>query len=254
MCQRSRSSHGARLCLALGAAASLMVLASSSNASASDDSDVSVSQPAAVDGVLDLAAVEKRFRKEQGYWTVQLVLTSSFAVVPMAARQIHWGVYRACGPTKARCGAGYATIPDIIWISFSMINLGLGVPCVLGAKLTLMTLKNELAGATSAGVLAREWRRRGDQVGLAAGLTAAIGVGGGFLMAGLGGRADSRIGEVGLVMAIGSGVASLVLLHIALPHAVMADEVERTSGLGKYAARRGPRLTAISPLGVSGVW
>lgn len=244
--QRTRRfDRSARLCLVLWATAGLVsLLAPAASANAAEDS------------TLDLDAVQKRFHKEQGYWTVQLVLTSSFAAVPMAARQINWATGRACDPDRVSCTGGYDDIADAIFIPFSMINLGLGVPCVLGAKLTLMTLAGELESATSAGVLASQWRHRGNQWGLASGLTAAIGGGGGLVMAAIGGQTVGEIAEFGLVMALVSTVTSLVLLHIALPHAVMADEVERTAGPGEQAARRarGPRLTAVSPLGISGVW
>jgi hypothetical protein len=240
-----RSDRSARLCIALGVAAVLLALtAPAAGATATEGGD------------LDREAVEKRFSKELGYWNVQLVLTSSFAAVPMTIRQISWAAGRSCSPSKVRCGTGYDTLGDMIWIPFSMINLGLGVPSVLGAKLTLMTLRRQLDEATSAGVLARQWRREGNRWGLASGLTG-VGAGAGLLMAAIGARADtSTFAEIGLVMAMACGTTALVLLHIALPHAVMAEEVERTAGQGKHAARRprGARIVAISPLGITGVW
>lgn len=240
-----RFGSGARLCLAAWVAAVLLALTAPAAGATDAEGDD-----------LDREAVEQRFRKELGYWNVQLVLTSSFAAVPMTIRQITWGAGRACDPSKVRCGTGYDPLGDMIWIPFSMINLGLGVPSVLGAKLTLMTLRQQLGEATSAGVLARQWRREGDRWGLAAGLTGA-GAGVGLLMAAIGTRADTSVfAEIGLVMAMACGTTALVLLHIALPHAVMAGEVERTAGPDEQAARRsrGARIVAISPLGITGVW
>lgn len=244
--------HRATLAFALV----LALLALAAPAAAEHHGDASVSEPTLLDGDLDRAAVEKRIRRDQAYWTVQLVLTSSFAAVPLTARQIQWGINRSCDPSDPSCGTGYAPYADIFWLPFSFINLGLGVPCVLGAKLSLMTIKRELGEASSAGVLAQQWRRRGDKLGLASALTAGIGIGSGMILLAIGDGTNWSVAEVGVVMAIGSAVSSLVLLHIALPHAVMAAEVERTAGIGRQAARRhsGPRLTAISPLGISGVW
>ena len=81
-----RSARGARLRLAaLFTCMALMAVGSPAWASDGDSSVASAAGEEASD-VLDRAAIEKRFRHHQGYWTVQVVLTSSFAAVPLTAR------------------------------------------------------------------------------------------------------------------------------------------------------------------------
>lgn len=249
--ERQSSSIWLRRSWTVAAITALLAVATPRAACAQQDGVASIADPDAWKEPL-----RERVRFNQGFWTVNLVITGSMGVIPITARQIHWSTNRACDHELTTCGMGTSVYADAVFAPFSAISLAAGVPGSVASKITLATVSRDIDEASSREELAVLWQRKSRAHGAATAITAGVGVPIGLVLIATSDMGTSYQDEVGFGIATGSGAVALTLLHVALTYALMEQHARKDSDNSTTMIHRtrGPRLTAISPLGISGVW